>query len=44
MVETISCILTDVYLSTAETINSAQHIDLGPEVDLVKAASDLDHC
>ena len=38
----ISSITTNRYLRTAERIHLAQPIDMGPEVDCVRAAADLD--
>lgn len=42
MVHPISSLLTEIYRLTAEGINLAQDFEMGPEVDCVKAASDLD--
>lgn len=42
LVHTISCILTGHFLQIAEWVNLSQDFEMGPEVDCVKAASDLD--
>lgn len=42
LIHPISSILTNSYLRMAERIHLAQDFEMGPEVDCVKAASDLD--